>query len=96
MSQSTRPPEPEPLPSPPKDGITSLKYLPPSAAVVGSSNSSILAASSWDGTVRLYDTSTMKNICTQSMESGPVLSLAVDGAGECLFTGGLDGSGKFE
>lgn len=86
MSQSASPPEPEPLPSPPKDGITSLKYLP------SSSSSSILAASSWDGTVRLYDTSTMQNVCTQSMESGPVLTLAADGAGSCLFTGGLDGS----
>lgn len=34
----------------------------------------------------------MMNVSTHSMESGPVLSLAVDGAGKSLFTGGLDGS----
>jgi WD40 repeat protein len=91
MSQS--PPEPKPLPSPPKDGITSLLYLPQSSSFSGFS--SLLAASSWDGTVRVYDTQKMEHVCTQSMESGPVLSLAVDGNGQSLFTGGLDGSGEF-
>lgn len=91
---SSTPPEPRPLPSPPTDGITCVSYLPqsPSLSSSLSSSSSILAASSWDGTVRLYDTTSMTNVCTHSMESGPLLSLAVDGAGECLFTGGLDGS----
>ncbi len=89
MSQSSPPPEPIALPSPPTDGITCLAYLPSN-----DNSSSILACSSWDGTVRLYDTQSMMNVCTHSMESGPVLSLAVDGAGKCLFTGGLDGSGE--
>ena len=92
MSTSSQPPEPQPLPSPPTDGITSLSYVPQSGAD-SSSSSAILASSSWDGTIRLYDTKAMTNVCTQSMEAGPILSLGVDGAGQCLFTGGLDGSG---
>ncbi len=86
---SSTPLEPQPLPSPPSDGITCLKYLP-----VASSSTTTLACTSWDGTVRLYDTKTMTNVCTQSMDCGPLLSLAVDGSGNSLFTGGLDGSGK--
>eukprot|EP00551_Chaetoceros_affinis_P006818 CAMPEP_0203678898 /NCGR_PEP_ID=MMETSP0090-20130426/33672_1 /ASSEMBLY_ACC=CAM_ASM_001088 /TAXON_ID=426623 /ORGANISM="Chaetoceros affinis, Strain CCMP159" /LENGTH=405 /DNA_ID=CAMNT_0050546341 /DNA_START=63 /DNA_END=1280 /DNA_ORIENTATION=- len=91
-SQSSPPPEPIQLQSPPTDGITCLSYLPLNDDSSSSSSSSLLACSSWDGTVRLYDTQSMMNVCTHSMDCGPVLSLAVDGAGKCLFTGGLDGS----
>mmetsp|Transcript_24595 Transcript_24595/g.30249 ORF Transcript_24595/g.30249 Transcript_24595/m.30249 type:complete len:366 (+) Transcript_24595:61-1158(+) len=82
------PPEPRSLPSPPTDGVTCLSYLPSG----GSSSSSLLASSSWDGTIRLYDTKEMKNVCIHSIESGPLLSLAVDKTGSYLYTGGLDGS----
>jgi len=88
---ATTPPEPQALPSPPSDGITCLKYIPPSSST---SMSSLLACSSWDGTIRIYDTKAMSNVCIQTMDSGPVLSLAVDGSGDRIFTGGLDGSGK--
>ena len=103
---SPLPPEPSPLPSPPTDGITSLSYIPFSGSNGGgdedggggdsssASSSSILAASSWDGTIRLYDTKLMSNVCTHYMDSGPLLSLAVDASGKALFTGGLDGSGE--
>lgn len=78
------------LPSPPSDGITCLSYLPDTDA---DNSSKLLACSSWDGTVRLYDTTALTNVCIQSMDSGPVLSLAVGASGGTLFTGGLDGSG---
>ena len=91
MSQIATPPEPSPLPSPPSDGITNLSYLP---SIDATKPSSILAASSWDGTVRLYDTKLMSNVCTHNMESGPLLGLAVDRSGKTLFTGGIDGSGE--
>ena len=82
------PPEAKPLPSPPNDGITALSYLPNNA-------SSLLASTSWDGSVRLHDTSQMSSVLSHSMDSGPLLSLATPEDTNVLVTGGLDGSGEF-
>jgi len=88
MSQTS--PECRSLPEPPTDGITSLSYIP-------SVSTSLLASTSWDGNLRIHDTSTMSNQCSQAMESGPLLSLIASPGGDggsSLFTGGLDGSIK--
>ena len=82
------PPEARALPDPPTDGITQLSYLPAT-----SSNASLLTSSSWDGSIRIHDTSALSHVCSHSMESGPLLSLATP-VGDGIFTGGLDGSGK--
>lgn len=74
------------LPDPPTDGITQLCYFQ------RESSDSLLAVTSWDGALRLYDTTAMKPICLQSMESGPLLGLSVCSAGKSVFTGGLDGA----
>lgn len=84
-----QPPEARPLPDPPTDGVTSLSYLPAPASA--SSSSSILASTSWDGAVRLHDTSAMSQLVQRNMESGPLLSLATPSGGG-IITGGLDGS----
>jgi len=77
------------LPEPPTDGITALSYM-------GDDQSRLLASSSWDGSVRIYDTSSLTNVCTQVMESGPLLGMATAASdSKILFTGGLDGSGEF-
>merc|ERR1719491_1296526 len=95
-------PEPSPLPSPPNDGITALQYVPASS-FSASSSSSLLASTSWDGALRIHDTIAKSHVVTQTMDSGPLLSMAVGGAstngswdnGEGLvYTGGIDGSIK--
>ena len=78
------------LPSPPTDGVTSLSYLPDQ---LSTDESSLLAATSWDGNLRIYDTSTMTHVVSHNMESGPLLSLATPAGGHAfVFTAGLDGS----
>mmetsp|Transcript_23559 Transcript_23559/g.38391 ORF Transcript_23559/g.38391 Transcript_23559/m.38391 type:complete len:377 (-) Transcript_23559:1166-2296(-) len=74
------------------DGISSLKYLSPASG----GSTTRLASTSWDGAVRLHDTSNSSSpgLLTHNMESGPLLSLAVPSAMNKLVTGGLDGSIK--
>jgi len=82
-------PEAKSLPSPPTDGVTSLSYL----ADQLSSGESLLASTSWDGCLRIHDTSTMTHVASHNMESGPLLSLATPGGGHAfVYTAGLDGS----
>jgi len=81
------PPEAKPLPSPPTDGITALSFTP-------KAQSNFLASTSWDGSLRLHDTSQMSSVLSQPMDSGPLLSLATPADTDTLLTGGLDGSGE--
>lgn len=88
VTMSTTPPEPTSLPSPPTDGITGLSYLP---------SSSLLASSSWDGGLRIHDTSKQEHLTTHAMESGPLLSLSACPAaggstGGAVYAGAIDGS----
>ena len=85
------PPEIHPLPDPPSDGVTALSYLGDE-----NSTSKLLAASSWDGSIRIYDTVQRKLVCSHLMDAGPILSLATppDSSSKLVFTGGLDGSVK--
>jgi len=76
------------LPEPPLDGITHLSYLQPSKP-----EQYLLASTSWDGSVRIHDALAMSNVCTQSMDCGPIMALSAP-TGHSLFTGGLDGSAK--
>jgi len=83
------------------DGISALEYLPyndddgdSSSTPTTPKRKNHIAATSWDGTIQIYDTETGKALVTQTMESGPLLSLAVVSS-TCLVTGGLDGSGTF-
>lgn len=90
-------PEPTSLPSPPKDGITSLQYLP---------SSSLLASTSWDGALRIHDAVAKSHMVTQTMDSGPLLSMAIGGGSSSsdndgsdsssgiVYTGGSEGSIK--
>jgi cell cycle arrest protein BUB3 len=79
-------PIPTALPSPPSDGITSLTYLP---------NSSLLACSSWDGTVRIYDAQTKSDLVKKSLDC-PLLSLAAaasaDNNNNVVYCGAIDGT----
>jgi WD40 repeat protein len=92
------PPEARNLPSPPTDATSSLSYLLPDDQ---SSSSRLLASSSWDGSVRVHDTTTMTTALNSGgttgelklvhcMETGPLLSLAVES--KTLYTGSLEGS----
>jgi len=88
MSQIT--PECRSLPAPPTDGITSLSYIP-------ADSTSLLASTSWDGSIRIHNTSSMSLESSHAIESGPLLSLVTSTGAQgesCLFTGGLDGSLK--
>jgi mRNA export factor len=80
------PPEAKSLPSPPTDATSSLSYLPDNDSL------SLLASSSWDGSVRVHNTTmTCPELkLVHSMETGPLLSLAVES--KTLYTGSLDGS----
>ena len=84
---SQPPPEAKSLPNPPSDGITALSYF----STIASSH---LASTSWDGSVRIHDTSAQSAKVCQSMESGPLLSLATLSSSFAAVTGGLDGSSK--
>jgi WD40 repeat protein len=90
------PPEARSLPSPPTDATSSLSYLPDDSS---SSSSSLLASASWDGSVRVHETTTMTTApvgpggelkLVHCMETGPLLSMAVES--KTLYTGSLDGS----
>ena len=70
------------LADPPQDGITALSFSP----TVPQS----LLASSWDGTVRLYDTSGNRLVGTIEHQ-GPVLDVRFAGSAQAV-SGGLDGS----
>lgn len=77
-------PIPAALPSPPSDGITSLSYL-----------ENLLACTSWDGTVRIYDAQTKTDAVKKSLDC-PLLSLAASGK-DTVYCGGVDGSiNKFD
>jgi len=92
-------PEPISLPSPPNDGVTSLKYL-------GSSSPSLLVSTSWDGALRIHSTIAKELMVTQTMDCGPLLCMAVpnddsnstsggnSGVQGVIYTGGSDGSIK--
>jgi WD40 repeat protein len=77
-------PEARPLPDSPNDGVTAISYLP-------NASISLLAATSWDGTLKIYDTQDATLQLSQPMDSGPLLSLATPGD-KAVVTGGLDGS----
>jgi len=93
------------------DGITALSYLPPapisSGPNIDSDSDNTVAATSWDGTLRVYNTHTGTLVVAQTMESGPLLSMAVVGTASSepsssssassylIVTGGLDGSGTY-
>lgn len=70
------------------DGISALEYY-----LSEESTSSHIAATSWDGTLRIHDTATQTALATQSMECGPLLSLAIPSP-TSLVVGSLDGSSK--
>uniref|UniRef100_A0A7S4AS35 Anaphase-promoting complex subunit 4 WD40 domain-containing protein n=1 Tax=Pseudo-nitzschia australis TaxID=44445 RepID=A0A7S4AS35_9STRA len=78
------------------EGISSLQYLPYSYSDGGKR---LLASTSWDGAVRVHDTSNEGSttssplLLTHNMESGPLLSSAIPEA-TTIVTGGLDGSIK--
>mmetsp|Transcript_21661 Transcript_21661/g.51165 ORF Transcript_21661/g.51165 Transcript_21661/m.51165 type:complete len:427 (-) Transcript_21661:107-1387(-) len=103
------------------DGISSLQYIPgggPGDASAGGATADsgqqqtttrrrLLASTSWDGVVRVHDTSrtwdpsngsSSNAVLAHNMESGPLLSLAVPSSSsssqQILVTGGLDGSVK--
>jgi len=88
MSQST--PEPTALPNPPNDGITSLQYID-----TKNSSQQLLASTSWDGAIRVHDTSSKTHVLTHVMECGPLLSMTSSNDstnGKVVYTGGIDGS----
>jgi WD40 repeat protein len=76
-------PEAKPLPDSPNDGVTAIAYLP-------NASMSLLASTSWEGSLRVYDTKEASLQLNQAMESGPLLCLAT--TGKAVVTGGLDGS----
>ncbi|KAL7494521.1 hypothetical protein ACHAWT_007626 [Skeletonema menzelii] len=82
-------PEPISLPNPPNDGITSLQYIDKTNS---SSSQQLLASTSWDGALRLHDTSTKTHVTTHVMECGPLLSMTSPSSSSKVFTGGIDGS----
>ena len=82
-------PEPIALPNPPNDGITSLQYIDRTNS---SSSQQLLASTSWDGALRLHDTSTKTHVTTHVMECGPLLSMTSPSSSSKVFTGGIDGS----
>ncbi len=81
-------PEPIALPNPPNDGITSLQYIDTN----NSSSNQLLASTSWDGALRLHDTSAKTHVATHVMECGPLLSMTSPSSSSKVFTGGSDGS----
>lgn len=83
------PPEAKALPDPPSDGISSLTYLK-------DRSKSLLASTSWDGSVRVHETGEEPiRMFSHMMDSGPLLSLAdleTNDQMHSLATGGMDGS----
>jgi len=89
------------------DGVSALRYMPTTANANQNGSKRLLASTSWDGAVRVHDTSLSDDegsststsstisplLLTHNMESGPLLSLAVPDA-TTMVAGGLDGSIK--
>eukprot|EP00536_Pseudo-nitzschia_multiseries_P006679 jgi/Psemu1/193637/e_gw1.145.10.1 len=75
------------------DGVSALRYMPSSPN--DGRGKRLLASTSWDGAVRVHDTTTTTSplLLTHNMESGPLLSLAVPDV-TTIVAGGLDGSIK--
>jgi cell cycle arrest protein BUB3 len=70
MSSVSIPPEPKVLSDNPTDGVTALAFLSPS----------LLASTSWDGTLRIHNVADQTLQCAQTVtEAGPLLSMAVHG-----------------
>jgi WD40 repeat protein len=79
-------PEMRALIDPPTDGITGLCYL---------GSKPLLASTSWDGSVRVHDTTGRGGavMLSHMMHAGPLLSLAVQTIdAQYLYVGGMDGS----
>mmetsp|Transcript_30031 Transcript_30031/g.82440 ORF Transcript_30031/g.82440 Transcript_30031/m.82440 type:complete len:366 (-) Transcript_30031:59-1156(-) len=74
-------PEAKALPNAPSDCISKLQYL----------TTSLLASSSWDGSLRLHDVNAMESKLSHSAGIGPLISLAAVDE-EYIFVGGLNGS----
>jgi cell cycle arrest protein BUB3 len=88
MEEGQPSPEALALPDPPTDGITSLKYI-------RATSKSLLASTSWDGCVSIYDTKEKTRQFSHQMDSGPLFSLANVESNDhhhSLVTGGMDGS----
>ena len=83
-------PEPIALPNPPNDGITSLQYI--DTPNKNSSQQQLLASTSWDGALRLHDTTAKTHVTTHVMECGPLLSMTSPSSSSKVYTGGIDGS----
>jgi cell cycle arrest protein BUB3 len=81
-------PEAQLLPDCPTDGITRLCYL--SNNNNKGSNNRLLASTSWDGNVRVHDTTDKVLVLSHFMEAGALLSLDVHQ--NLLYVGGADGS----
>lgn len=78
---------PEFLASPPSDIISAVQFSPSPA------RQTLLAVSSWDKSVRIYDTNTPdKGAVTQFEHAAPVLDCCWGEGGEerNVFSGGLD------
>ncbi|KAL3925469.1 MAG: hypothetical protein SGILL_000386 [Bacillariaceae sp.] len=77
------------------DGISAIQFLSASSPAGGGSTTR-LASTSWDGNLRLHDTSleSSPGLLSHNMESGPLLSLATPLSMNGLVTGGIDGSIK--
>lgn len=73
------------------DGISALQYLTKGA---GGDDHNRLLSSSWDGAVRLHDTTASTALLLHNMESGPLLSVAAPASSDVIVSGGLDGSIK--
>lgn len=71
------------LNDPPTDGISSLKFL-------GQYSSTLLLASSWDSTTRLYDTARNSSCHSFSFQKPQLASCFNDTTGTVGFSGGLD------
>jgi WD40 repeat protein len=68
------------LNEPPADGISSLVFSP---------SGHLLLASSWDCSVRVYDTNT-NALSHKSFAKAPVLDACFGGVNSTVFSGGLD------
>ena len=104
------PPEAFTLPSPPNDGITALSYLSTASSndnddTSSSSSPSLLACTSWDGALRIYDVgdckAASKLVVQRALDIGPLLSLTIPsnssggkggGDSSLIYVGGANGS----
>ena len=70
------------LASPPSDGISCLRFSP--------ADPSKLLAASWDGGVRVYETSANSLRATAKEGTAPVLDACFSADGQSVFAAGLD------